>query len=135
MTRPNQGLSLRRGKSLGTRLQSFFAGHSHSARGYYIHISYTFVTSLAFCLLRRLGAPFLSACIFISTLGSSAITCIPSFVASNIQPLYIAVSRVRPLLFLRHRCPTGSFSDLHAIALQINLPVSLSNVQSPSQQF
>ena len=60
-----------------------------------------------------------------STLGSPlTTTCIPSLVTLNIRPMSIAVSRVRPLLFSRHRCLTCSFTDSHAIALRINLPVS-----------
>ena len=78
---------------------------------------------LGFLLL--LAAPFLSVSTLISTLGSSSvITCIQSLVTLNIRPISIAVSRVRPLLFSRHRCLTRLSCDLHATALRINLSVS-----------
>ena len=74
--------------------------------------------------LLPLAAPFLSVSTLISTLGSSsAITCIQSLVTLNIRPISIAVSRVRPLLFSRHRWLSRLFCDLHAIALRIHLSV------------
>ena len=62
--------------------------------------------------LRFIDEPFPIPILWTSTLGSSHDnSCIPSLVASNIQPMPIAVSRVR-LLFSKQRSRTISSSDL-----------------------
>jgi len=76
--------------------------------------------------MRLLGGPGFDVTVLTATLGSSpAMTFMPSLVASNIQPISMAESRLRCLLFLRQHWRTCSSNDLQAMAFRINFSVSV----------
>ena len=79
-----------------------------------------------FWFLHLLGGPGFDVTVLSATLGFSlAMTCMPSLVASNIQPISMADSRLRCLLFSRQHWRTCSSNDLQAMASQINFSVSV----------